>query len=152
MGRPRPWRVILDTNVPVVSALDRHSVERQVLNWLVTQPDVIVLMSEELMAQILRVGRRIGGKDWAGWIHYTVWRDFSVEFVDVPETAKELVRRTTRIPQEDIAIFLTALLGKADCFVSANHEFVKEAAAIQQAFECLTPDEFYAKYISGAES
>lgn len=147
MDRPRPWRVILDTNVPIVGALDRHSVERQVWNWLAAQPDVIVLMSDELTAQILHVGRRIGGKDWAGWIHYTVWRDFSVEFVDVPEAVKELVRRTTYIPREDIAIFLTALLGKADCFVSANHEFVKEAAAVQDAFECLTPDEFYDKYI-----
>lgn len=151
MARPRPWRVILDTNVAVVSALDRNSVERQVLNWLADQPEVVLLMSEELTAQILRVGRRIGGKDWAGWLHYSVWHDYTVEFVSIPEGIQELVQRTTDIPREDAAIFLTALLSRADCFVSSNHRLVTEAAAIQDAFECLTPDEFHAKYVSGQE-
>ena len=148
MAKPHPKRVIFDTNVPIVSALDRRSVERQVLNWLATQPDITILMSQELSDQILRVGKRVGGKDWAGWIYYVVWRDYTIEFVEIPEDVKKLVGRITDIPREDIAIFLTALLGKADCFISANHELVKEAAAIQDAFECLTAKEFYCKYIA----
>ena len=148
MAESRPKRVMFDTNVPIVSALDRQSVERQVLNWLAAQSDITILMSKELSDQILRVGKRIGGKDWAGWIHYTVWRDYTTEFVEIPTAVKELVERSTSIPREDIAVFLTALLGKADCFISANHELVKESAAIQDAFECLTPEEFYHKYIA----
>ncbi|MBC8445999.1 MAG: hypothetical protein H8D74_02235 [Chloroflexi bacterium] len=148
MAKPRPKRVMFDTNVPIVSALDKRSVERQVLNWLAAQPDITILMSKELSDQILRIGKRIGGKDWAGWIHYTVWHDYTIEFVEIPEAVKELVEQTTDIPREDITIFLTALLGRADCFISVNRELVKEAAAIQNAFECLTPEEFHRKYIA----
>ncbi len=147
MAKPRPKRVIFDTNVPIVSALDRWSVERQVLNWLAAQPDITILMSQELSDQILRVGKRVGGKDWAGWVHYMTWRNYTIEFVEISQGVKELIEQSTDIPREDIAIFLTALVGKADCFISANHELVKKAAAIQDAFECLTADEFYRKYV-----
>lgn len=50
------------------------------------------------------------------------------------------------IPREDIGIYLTALRGQAECFVSANHELVQRAAARPFLFECFTPQEFLRKY------
>jgi predicted nucleic acid-binding protein len=48
------------------------------------------------------------------------------------------------IPSEDIEIFLTAKLGKADCFVSDNRELLQAIAD----FECLTPNNFRQKYLT----
>lgn len=44
---------------------------------------------------------------------------------------------------EDIEVFLTAQLGNADCFISANRELIKAIAT----FECLTPQAFVTKYL-----
>ncbi len=55
MAKPRPKRVMFDTDVSIVSALDRQSAERQVLNWLAAQSDIVILMSQELSDQILQL-------------------------------------------------------------------------------------------------
>ena len=51
------------------------------------------------------------------------------------------------IPREDIGVYLTALNGKAECFVSANHELIRILARQSKAFECLSPSAFVEKYL-----
>lgn len=52
------------------------------------------------------------------------------------------------IPREDVGVYLTALQGHIACMVSANHEFVRQAATKQKLFECLTPEEFVSLYLT----
>jgi hypothetical protein len=52
------------------------------------------------------------------------------------------------IPREDVPIFLTAQVGKAECFVSTNYKLIKALVSREQLFECLTPEEFVARYIA----
>jgi hypothetical protein len=54
--------------------------------------------------------------------------------------------KLTRIPREDIEVYLSAVAGAADCFVSANHELVRVLAAQDDAFPCLTPEEFVERF------
>jgi len=60
-----------------------------------------------------------------------------------------LVPGDLMVPREDIAIYRTALNGAAECFVSSNHELVRVLAKHTGVFECLTPVDFVAKYLSG---
>lgn len=48
----------------------------------------------------------------------------------------------------EVEIFLAAREGEVDCFVSANRELVRAAAAETGAFVCLTPEEFVARFLS----
>jgi predicted nucleic acid-binding protein len=47
-----------------------------------------------------------------------------------------------------IEVYLTARNGQANCFISANHELIRALVQHTGEFECLTPAEFVAKYIS----
>jgi predicted nucleic acid-binding protein len=51
------------------------------------------------------------------------------------------------IPREDISVYLTARVGKAKCFVSANHKLIRSLVQDTQEFECVTPAEFVEKYL-----
>ena len=141
-----PRRILLDTNVYVVGLLEETSFEAQVLDFLAAQTETIILFSSELEEQLRRVGRRLADKDWAGFILYLIWRDYAIDYVIPPMPVKEL-EDTGDIPREDLGIYLTALMGEADCFVSANLELVKQVAVKQRVFACLTPEEFVKKYI-----
>jgi predicted nucleic acid-binding protein len=141
-----PRRILLDTNVYVVGLLEETSFEAQVLDFLAAQTETIILFSSELEEQLRRVGRRLADKDWAGFILYLIWRDYAIDYVIPPMPVKEL-EDTGDIPREDLGIYLTALMGEADCFVSANRELVKQVAVKQRVFACLTPEEFVKKYI-----
>ena len=55
-----PSRIFLDTNVYILGVLDLDSIEGRVLKRLGWQEksDVQVILSQELIVQILRVGKR----------------------------------------------------------------------------------------------
>ena len=59
-----------------------------------------------------------------------------------------LVESLGVIPREDVGVYLTAQEGKAQCFISANHELIRALALETGEFECLTPAEFVGKYLS----
>lgn len=144
-------RLFLDTNVYIIGSVMRNSAEGSILEWLgfferqVDSPTVLV--SEPLIEQILRVGRRVGGKDYGGELVSRLWANLSVEHVVLVDDAYQRLIEEDAIPREDISIFLTALVGKVDCFVSANYKLIKALATTNQLFEYLTPQEFVAKYI-----
>jgi len=146
-------RVLVDTNIFIVGFLglsqQEESVESQILRQLADQRRFTLLFSNELSDQIRRVARRVGGKDWTGLLLNFIWQTFNIEIIPIPELIEVFERHKGRIPSEDILIFVTATLGQADCLISRNHEFVRQAMAAQDAFECLTPAEFLAKHPTG---
>ena len=72
-----------------------------------------------------------------------------IEHVTLEADALQRLGEEGTIPREDVSIFLTALAGGAECFVSANYKLIKAMAATAQIFECLTAAEFAARYIAG---
>ena len=142
-----PQRILLDTNVFIIGFLDESSPEARILNHLAARPETVILFSSDLEEQLRRVGRRLGNKDWAGFILYLIWRDYAIDYIDIPMALTEDLEKQSDIPREDVGIYLTALLGGAKCFVSANRELVKQVAGQRQDFECLTPENFVAKYV-----
>ncbi len=145
-----PVRVLVDTNIFIVGFLglsqQEKGVESQILRQLADQRRFTLLFSNELSDQIRRVARRVGGKDWAGLLLNFIWQTFNIEIIPVPELIEVFERYNGKIPSEDILVFVTAVLGQADCLISRNHEFIRQAMAEQETFECLAPAEFLAKH------
>lgn len=144
-------RLFLDTNVFIIGTVMPASPEASILEWLgfferrLGSPTVVV--SDTLTEQILRVGRRVGGKDYSGELIVRLWANLSIEHITLDDHDIQRLREEDAIPREDIPIFLTALVGQAECFVSANYKLIKALATIDQLFDSLTPAEFVAKYI-----
>lgn len=139
-------RVFLDTNVYIVGALDLDGSEGMILRFLgfeeanADAPEVVI--STELVEQILRVGKRLQGKDWAGDLVARLWRNFNLVYVLLNYEEFPKVAARGLIPREDIGVYLTAKQGKAECFVSANYKLIRAMVDQTQEFECLTPQEF----------
>jgi len=139
-------RVLLDTNVYIIGYRRRLGDEWDVLEAVRKRGD-IVLLSHEMQDQVRRVGRRVGGKDYAGLILSIIWRDLMVDYVILPADPFALVAKIAAdVPPEDALVFLAAHLGRADCLVSTNRQFLQESAAAQDLFLCLSPAEFLAAY------
>jgi predicted nucleic acid-binding protein len=144
-GAP-PVRVILDTNIYITGYVFPGSDEYRVLEVIRRRRDIVVF-SHEIEDQIRRVGRRVQGKDYAGLILNTVWRDFVVDYVALPDLPFVVAERLAPgIPKEDVLVFLSAVAGQAACLVSNNREFLRESEAAQRAFRSLTPGQFLATY------
>ena len=145
-------RIFLDTNIYIIGQLKPLSPEEQILQRLgyyapSSYSETTVIISQELINQILRVGKRVQGKDWAAKTVAQIWHNFNYLFV--PETREmkteaSIILAEKLIPAEDVFIYLTAKYGMADCFVSANRELIKVIAD----FECLTPEDFINLYSS----
>jgi predicted nucleic acid-binding protein len=62
-----PRRVLLDTNIFIIAFSEPTSTERDVLGYLTDhRAEVALLLSDEMQDQLLRVAKRVKGKDWAG--------------------------------------------------------------------------------------
>lgn len=147
-----PRRVFLDTNVYIVGAAFQDSPEAALLDWAgfgsQSGADVVILVSDALFQQISRVAQRLRHKDWAGEIIGRIWRGMMVDYVLLDEVEINRVAAEGSIPCEDITVYLTALRGRADCFVSANHELVQALARQTGAFDCMTAANFVESYLS----
>jgi predicted nucleic acid-binding protein len=147
-----PRRLFLDTNVFIVGAAFEHSPEAAILDWAGFAPphkaDVVILVSDALFRQISRVAQRLQNKDWGGEIIGRIWRNMMVDFVLLDEDEVRLWETAGAVPREDVTVYLTALRGRADCFVSANHELVRMLAQQSGSFVCLTPAQFVETYLA----
>lgn len=138
-------KVLLDTNVYIVAALDLargvESAEVKIIKAAVNRKFRVVI-TKELQEQILRVAKRVGSKDWASKLIALIWTEIKPVFI--PQTYyKDLMKiYEDKIPRKDLAIFAAALAADIDCLVSENRNFIKEAAKAQSIFRCLTPEEF----------
>ncbi|MCB0085191.1 MAG: hypothetical protein KDE47_29830 [Caldilineaceae bacterium] len=140
-------RVLLDTNIFITGYRRPDSLEGQVLKELSNRSELTLVLSFPLEDQIRRVGRRIGGKDWAGLILSRIWLDFNVEYIGLPENPLDGAQKMApTIPREDLLIFLTAVRGQVNLFISGNREFMRQAAVEQHLFTCMTPGEFLASH------
>jgi predicted nucleic acid-binding protein len=138
---------LLDTNIFLIGFSDAHSAENRVLDYLMTRrQDTTLLLSDEMSDQLVRTAKRVRDKDWAGLLLFYLWRDFDVSYVDLGATWDLARAYQSKIPREDLLVFLTAMVGDADCFVSLNRKLLKAALGQHPPFECLTPEEFLAQY------
>lgn len=146
-----PTCVFLDTNVYIIGMADSSSPEYQILKWAglgqKSSGPVEVVVSEELLDQISRVAKRLRNKDWSGELLGRIWQDLKVCYVLLDSREYSKLEALGIIPREDVGIYLTARAGKAQCFVSANHELVRALAEKTQEFECLTPEAFVNQYL-----
>lgn len=139
-------RLFLDTNIFIIGAVEQTSPEADILRWLGyyggVGADAQLIVCKELLEQILRVGRRVGGKDFAGALINRVWRTLTLEFVavDDEEVQRLLIKGT--VPREDIEIFLAAIQGRVDYFVSENRLLVKAAGEEHTLFQSYTAEAF----------
>jgi predicted nucleic acid-binding protein len=132
-----PRRLLLDTNVFIIGFLDPDSPEAKLLLQLEAMPDIVLVFSNDLEVQIRRVGKRVQNADWVGLLLHYIWSTYQVEYVYITPEELAQVETISDIPREDIGIYLTALRGKAECLISANHELLREATAKQNKFLCL---------------
>ncbi len=147
----RPLRVFLDTNIYIIGASLSDSPEAVILHWAgfygQAKTEVEVTVSDVLFEQILRVAKRIQGKDWGGEIVARIWQGMQVQYV-LPDSAEmSVLEKSGLVPREDLEIYLAAKTGHVDCFISANRELVRSLAQEVSAFECLDAAEFVQKYI-----
>jgi hypothetical protein len=151
MTSPVPERVFLDTNVFIIGTAYPQSSERAILRWAGFGEDepgpVEIIVSQELFAQIRRVAKRMGSKDWAGQILGHMWQDLRLQYVLLDPEDWRAVEATGAVPREDIGVYLTARTGEAQCFVSTNHELVTALAKMTDEFDCLTPEDFVWRYL-----
>jgi hypothetical protein len=149
MNQP-PLRVFLDTNIYIVGAALESSPEAKILDWAGwggLPPQVEVVISDALLAQISRVARRVRNKDWAGELLTHIWRNMQIAFVLLDPAAVAAFEEQQVIPREDVTVYLSARIGRAECFISANHELVRVLTMQTSDFVCLTPDEFVSWYV-----
>jgi hypothetical protein len=144
-------RIFLDTNIFIIGDANQQSQASLILEALGYRgkPAIIqceIILSDELVDQIRRVGKYLYGKDKAGQIISNIWRWLDIFYVpstvDWNEEKVSLIQAKI-IPLEDIEIYLSAKYGGANCFVSENRELIKAIAD----FECLTAADFVRKYL-----
>ncbi|MGD1867260.1 MAG: hypothetical protein ACFB0D_22145 [Phormidesmis sp.] len=145
-------RIFLDTNVYIVGAADTDSVEWQILTWLgfdgnqPAQSEVVV--SAELIEQILRVAKRLKTKDWAGSIVSRMWQNLNLRYVLVDNEEYSQLAAEGWLPREDIGVYLAAKQGGTDCFISSNHGLIRAVVTETKEFECFTPENFAKQYLA----
>jgi predicted nucleic acid-binding protein len=148
---PNPTRIFLDTNVFIIGAALADSPEAMILKWAgfagESVEPVEIIVSDALFGQILRVAKRVQGKDWGGEILARIWQGMNVQYVLLDERDIQALVQKNIVPREDVEIYLTAKAGKAECFISANRELIRVLARESGAFECLDAAEFVSKYI-----
>ncbi|PZO09337.1 MAG: hypothetical protein DCF25_21815 [Leptolyngbya foveolarum] len=147
-----PNRIFLDTNVYIVGAANTESIEWQILTWLGfdgSQPaEAEVIVSAELIEQILRVAKRLKTKDWAGSIVSRMWQNLNLRYVLVDDQEYSQLAALGWLPREDIGIYLAAKQGSADCLISSNHGLIRAVVTETKEFVCLTPQNFAEQYLS----
>lgn len=144
-------RIFLDTNIYIVGAAKTNSDESRVLEWLgfwqKAQIDFEVIISQELLDQVSRVAKRLRNKDWSGELIGLIWQNLTVHYVILEAQALAALEAQAVIPREDVGVYLTAQVGNADYFVSANHKLIRSLVENTREFDCLTPNEFVRKYL-----
>ncbi|MEL7223975.1 MAG: hypothetical protein AAGL17_03705 [Cyanobacteria bacterium J06576_12] len=146
-----PNRIFLDTNVYIVGVADTESIEWQILCWLgfdgsrPSRSEVVV--SAELIEQVLRVAKRLKNKDWAGSIVSRMWQNLNLRYVLVDNDEYSQLVAAGWLPREDIGVYLAAKQGGADVLISSNHGLIRAVVTETKEFECLTPEKFAEEHL-----
>ncbi len=147
--RSLPNSIFFDTNIYIFAALDINSEESKILSLLETDSNrqTKVIFSQELIDQILRVGKRLQNKDWSSSLLARLWQQLPIDFIFVDDQDIQVIVDAGVIPREDAGVYLTARQGKVECFVSRNYKLIRALVEQTEEFECLTPSEFLQKYL-----
>lgn len=146
-------RLFLDTNIFIIGAADTLSDEGIILGaigfWqpVANSPEIVI--SKELLEQISRVAGRLKHKDWAGELIGRLLQNLNCHYVFLEPQDFVAVEKDTSVPREDISVCLTARVGQAECFVSANYKLIRDLVKQTGDFICLTPEQFVHQYLSG---
>jgi predicted nucleic acid-binding protein len=145
-----PNSIFFDTNIYIFAALDLDSEESKILSLLEINSNwqTKVIFSQELIDQILRVGKRLQNKDWSSSLLAKLWQQLQIDFIFVDDQDVQAIADAGIIPREDAGVYLTAKQGKAECFVSRNYKLIRALVEQTEEFECLTPKEFLQKYVA----
>jgi predicted nucleic acid-binding protein len=139
-------RIFLDTNVFIIGAADIQSDEGIILSalgfWQPTSNAFEIIISQELLEQIARVAGRLKHKDWAGELIGRILQNFNIHYVFLEQQELVTSEKNASIPREDVSVYLTAKVGQADYFVSANHKLIRSLVEQTGDFLCLTPQQF----------
>ena len=146
-------KLFLDTNVIIIGAADANTPHGAILDWIGfnganQDNDVQLILSNVLQNEIRRVARRVRNKDWAGEIIHRLWQNCDLIIVTYEPNEDEILKWASKIPREDVGVYLTAIAGDVQHFVSANHLLLKSIAAETGAFECHTPQEFFDQFVA----
>lgn len=144
-----PKSIFFDTNIYIFGALDLDSDENKILSLLKNSDQKTkVVFSQELIDQILRVGKRLQNKDWSSSLLARLWQQLKIDFIFVDDQDIQAIADAGIIPREDAGVYLTAKQGQAKCFVSRNYKLIRALVEQTEEFECLTPKEFLQKYVA----
>jgi predicted nucleic acid-binding protein len=150
-----PSLIFLDTNVYLIGVMEPKSPEGIILGWLGWEvPNNFasgVIISEELIDQIARVAKRLKNKDLSGEIISRIWQNLKVHYVQLDDTELAKIESLAVIPREDVGVYLTAKVGEAQSFISANHKLIKVLVQETGEFDCFTPSEFVNQYLKEKE-
>ncbi|GBF81511.1 hypothetical protein [Aphanothece sacrum] len=150
-----PSLIFLDTNVYLIGVIEPESSEWIILRWLGWEvPNsyaVRVIISEELIDQIARVAKRLKNKDLSGEIISRIWQNLKVDHVQLDDSELAKIEAVAVIPREDVGVYLTAKVGQAQSFISANHKLIKVLVKETREFDCFTPSEFVSRYLKEKE-
>lgn len=146
-------RLFLDTNVIIIGAASQNNPNATILDWVGfsdgnKKNDVQLILSTVLQYEISRVAKRLRNKDWAGQIITRLWQNCDLIVVAYEPDEATILKWSERIPREDVGIYLTAVSGNAQHFVSANHELIRALVKETGAFQCHTPQQFVDKFIA----
>ncbi|MEA5554231.1 hypothetical protein VB713_25165 [Anabaena cylindrica UHCC 0172] len=149
MSHDIPQRLFLDTNIYIIGVANQNSYERKILESVGFQQtsSIEIIISEELLNQILRVYKRLYNKDWGSQIVARIWQQLQVIYVNFTVDKWLKIEELGLIPREDIGVYLTASKGESQCFISANYKLIRCLVEETKEFECLTPQEFVDKYL-----
>lgn len=93
---PPLQRIFLDTNVYIIGALDPHSPEYRILDWVGFGGEklwtVEVVVSPDLFDEISRVAKRLRNKDWSGEILSRIWQSLNLHYVVIKKVNPRLCR------------------------------------------------------------
>ena len=138
-------KVLIDTNVYIIAALDLardvETAEVKIIRAAIDQKFRVVI-TKELQEQILRVAKRVGGKDFASRLVALIWSE--IKSIFIPRTYYECLMKIyeDKIPRKDLAIFTAALVANVDYLISENRNFIRKSAEAQRIFKCLMPEDF----------
>ncbi|WP_271796259.1 hypothetical protein [Dolichospermum planctonicum] len=107
-----------------------------------------IMVSEELLDQILRVSKRLYNKDWGSQIVARIWQQLQVIYVNFTSEEWLKIEDLGLVSREDIGVYLTASKGETQCFISGNYKLIRCLVQQTKEFECLTPQEFVNQYLS----
>ncbi|MGV2387430.1 MAG UNVERIFIED_CONTAM: hypothetical protein LVR29_01045 [Microcystis novacekii LVE1205-3] len=117
-----PELIFLDTNVYLIGAVELESPEGLILQWLGWEAPndnpVVVIISEELIDQIIRVAKRLKNKDWSGEIIGRIWQNFKFFYVQIDDFELAEMEALGVIPREDVGVYLTAKVGQSQSLIT----------------------------------